>query len=108
VIGNPCYRYNKYVKETFFKNVYLSYMFLQYVAYGSKNTLDRYLPHKATLKVPIDQIVHQEAPEKNHVFLYIVSDFIQLALKTIENNKHTHVVLYNKIKKMQHILNKWS
>jgi len=28
LIGDPCYRYNKSVKEKFFKNTFLSYLFI--------------------------------------------------------------------------------
>ena len=33
LIGDPCYRYNKCVKEKFFKNVYLAFLFIQFVKY---------------------------------------------------------------------------
>jgi hypothetical protein len=37
VIGDPCYRYNKEVKEQFFKNVYLSLLFFYFIWYKGKD-----------------------------------------------------------------------
>lgn len=40
-IADPCYRYNKCVKERFFKNVYLSYMFAFFAWLGGKTYIQK-------------------------------------------------------------------
>ena len=37
LVGDPCYRYNKLAKERFFKNVYLSYLFVQFTYYNGND-----------------------------------------------------------------------
>ena len=41
MIGDPRYRYNKEAKEKFFKNPYLSFMFLYFAACYAKRFIDK-------------------------------------------------------------------
>lgn len=34
LICNPCYKYSKCVKERFFRNIYLAYMFMYFLAFN--------------------------------------------------------------------------
>ncbi len=80
LVGDPCYRYNKQAKEKFFKNVYLSYLFVQFVFYEGKTFLhkksqkDRELQNREAAKVYVKQQIFDE----------IIYEFMHLSRKTLE------------------------
>ena len=42
MVGDPCYRYCREVKEVFFKNFAASYLFLKALPYCQKQLVDKY------------------------------------------------------------------
>ncbi len=77
LVGDPCYRYNKGVKEKFFKNVFLAYLFIQFAYYNGQTFTKKKLWR-----------VENKTNEKMRIIILkdIIWEFISLGLKTIERN----------------------
>lgn len=83
LVGDPCYRYNKCVKEKFFKNLYLSYLFTQFIYYNG----EQFIKNKKWRRDDNDD------KHKNCVLKDIIWEFICLAKRTIDSSQESHKIL---------------
>eukprot|EP00347_Sterkiella_histriomuscorum_P000701 403374835 len=79
LIGDPCYRYNKAVKEKFFKNPFLSYLYLFFVYQSGAIFVE-----KQQSRTEVQESI------KHAILNEIIWEFSKLALKTLERNQDIH------------------
>jgi len=97
LVGDPCYRYNKCAKERFFKNVYLAFLFVQFVYYHGNEFIINKQWRPQQNNIPDRPQNNQEG--KMGILKLIFREFVTLSLKTLKRCEIDYPGLWNKVSK---------